>query len=120
MGSLALAQLGAFDLTPTEPPIGTNLDVLLDLPAGLTGILLFGPTARYPVIGPPPMHLYLEVTQMTLVPVALRGSSRLPLPIPADPSLRNLDLCFQLAVVPDPLMPAPALALPPGRRAIIR
>lgn len=113
-------QLGSCDATPLDPPIGGNLALLADLPPNLTGIWFFGATAYYPTIGPRPFHFYMDVVRIMLVPGTVRGNARINIPIPNDPPLRGADLFFQMAVVPDLQFDAPPIALPPGRRIVIR
>jgi hypothetical protein len=116
----AAAQLGSIDAAPLNPVIGGNLALSANLPPSLSGLWFFGATARPPTIGPRPFHFYVDLGTLVLMTTPVRLSVTTNVPVPNDPALRGADLFFQMAVVPDPSFDAPPLALPPGRRVVIR
>jgi hypothetical protein len=119
-GALAAPQLGSMEVAPLDPQIGTSMRWSVDLPAQLSGVWLLGMTARRPLFGPPPLHLYFDPYVHVSLPWVMRAQAFLTVPVPLDTSLIGGDLTLQLAVVPDPGFAAPWLSLPPGRRFVIR
>jgi hypothetical protein len=112
----SVAHLGSMDVQPRAPRIGTNTTWSVDLPPGLSAFFVVGITDEFPQFLPRPLRFYWLPTTEIVVPVALRGQTSLPVPIPNDTTMVGLDIVVQAAVVPDPGVAAPWIAFPPGRR----
>lgn len=117
---LAQAQLGSFDASPREPPIGTTLTLGVDLPPGLDAWLVFGVTSESVLLLPDGTRFYVDPTAIAIVPGSFSGQGQLAVPLPNDPAFRGLDLFFSAIVFPQSGMVAPASNVPPGRRVRIR
>jgi len=113
---LAAAQLGSMLLLPLQPTLGQQIVMQADLPPGLFGFFAMGPTNLFPVIQPRPMHVYLDLQYTYVFPGIYRLQQTFAFTVPNNPALIESDWVCQMAVLPDPTMTAPPLALPPGRR----
>ncbi len=115
----ATAHLGTFEATPLQPRPGQVLNLTVDLPAGLSGVVLFAPWVEFPRVLPDGSKLYGDPRVLLQLGTPLRNGQSLRIPLPNDPALSGLDLFFHLAVLPDPGVNAPMRSLPPGRRVKI-
>lgn len=118
-GSLPTAQLGVTDLAPTEVGIGQTITLYHALPSGFTGVWLFGLAAdRATVVEG--LRVYINPTTWLIYAGAWRDTGQVPFPVPPISALRQLDLMFQMVVGHDVGVAGPRLAMPPGRRVMIR
>jgi hypothetical protein len=123
-GSLARAQLGSGDVAPRAPSVGGPLDLLADLPPGLSGSWLLGSVSQAPPLVFGEHRWYFDPGSpfpVLTVAAGVRLQQKVRLTIPNDPSLVGTPDWFALlAVVPDAGVAAPRLNLPPGRRFALR
>ncbi len=119
-GTLASPQIGSSAIVPAQPLLGGPLTLQADLPPGFLGIWAMGPTAYFPTIQPPPIHIYMEPSGIVTLPGIYRLQQGLTFGIPNHPGLVGTDWTGQLLVLPDPGVPGPPLALPPGGRFALR
>jgi hypothetical protein len=92
--------IGRTTVTPTDPLVGTFVDLAVDLHPGTTAAWMLGIALPDPITTATPYRFYFDLSTATVLPGLYQLASRLRLPIPATPSLRRATFYLQAVQVP--------------------
>ncbi len=111
--------IGSASVEPSDPPIGSNLSLGVDLRPGTVGVWLIG-AALSPPLSLPPYRFYFDPTAFASIAHAVRGQQTLLVTIPPDPALSGAAFYAGPAVLPEAGTAAPPLTLPRGGRFVVQ
>ncbi len=107
--------IGRSTVTPSDPPLGTFVDLSVDLHVGTAAVWLLGVDVSNPITSATPLRFYVDITSALLLPGLYQLTSRARLPIPNVRSLRGATFYFQPVQVPTQGQPQiPTVYLPVG------
>jgi hypothetical protein len=118
--SLPQAQLGSMSVTPDDGVLGGTITFAADMPAGLVCAFALGGVAAVPPLLPPPLYVYVDLTQYVLLPGLYTGQQSATWTVPSQLVFLGYDLMVQPVVLPLAGQQAPDLQLPPGWRFVLR
>ncbi len=118
--TLPTEQLGTMQMNAPLPTIGGTLDLQVDLPAGLLGLLAIGSRSDPVFEFSSSIRAYLTLGGAALIPGFYRLQQGIQIPIPNNLALLQTEWVCQAIVLPDPGMQAPAMQTPPGARFVLR
>jgi hypothetical protein len=109
--------IGRGAVLPEDPARGGYVDLLLDLHPGTAGVWWIGLSEARPTTTNYPFRYYLNVATGVSLPLVLVGQSRVRLPIPNQPFLKDVEFHAQPVVVPTAgQWYMPPVSLPGGGR----
>lgn len=107
--------IGSAAVTPSDPPVGTYVDLLLDLPPGTVAAWLLGAGIGNPITATTSFRFYIDMSAPIVLPGLHSLLGRVRLPIPNVNALRRRLLYAQPVQVSTQLQPLiPAVHLPVG------
>tara|TARA_R110002072_G_scaffold243682_1_gene402752 strand:- start:76802 stop:78460 length:1659 start_codon:yes stop_codon:yes gene_type:complete len=118
--SLPQAQLGAMEVSPDDPALGSPITFVADLPAGLACVFVLGEVAPIVPLLPSPFFVYVEPLQFVSLAGVYTGQQSTSWSAPNLPQFRGYDLVVQQVVLPLASTQAPSLQLPPGWRFVLQ
>lgn len=118
--SVPAPQLGSVVVTPDDVVPGAPIQLGVDLPTGLVGLVVVGaPAAPVPAL-PAPFWVYVDLTQFVIVPGVFTLQQAYTWNVPNLPQFVGLAFVAQALVLPTAGFAAPWLQLPPGWRFELR
>ncbi|MCA8966479.1 MAG: hypothetical protein KDC48_16480 [Planctomycetes bacterium] len=115
----AAPHLGSMNIQPESVSVGSTVNLVADLPAGLFGVFVLGFTDPFPQLLPAPLHVYTMPSLTFVLPGVYRFQQSYAWAVPNSFAFVGFDLCAQIAVLPDPNVSAPPIHFPPGRRFVL-
>jgi hypothetical protein len=107
--------IGRASVSPRDPPVGTFVDLLVDLHPGTAALWLMSTVIENPITSATPLRFYLDLPAAIVLPGVHVLYSRARLPIPNVRSLRGASFYFQPVQLPTQAQPlVPPLFLPLG------
>lgn len=107
--------IGRAAVTPRDPPVGTYVDLHLDLHPGTAAVWLLGGVLPAPITTSMPLRFYFDLSTSIVLPGVYQLTTRTRLPIPDNPRLVGESFYLQPVQVPLQGQPyVPPVFLPTG------
>src|SRR5690606_15549302 len=107
--------IGRAAVTPHDPPVGTYVDLHLDLHPGTAAVWLLGSVLPAPITTSMPLRFYFDLSTSIVLPGVYQLTTRNRLPIPDNPRLVGESFYLQPVQVPLQGQPyVPPVFLPTG------
>lgn len=87
--------IGRGKVSPLDPPLGTYIDLQVDLHPGTAAVWMLGGVAASPITSAAPFRFYFDLTTAVALPALQQLTSRIRLPIPSTPQLRGASFYLQ-------------------------
>lgn len=119
-GPASATFLGTTEVTPSEPQVGTALQLNTDLPFGIALVWDIAVSYARPGTSTEPVRLYGDPATAIVLPAVVLFQSSLSVPIPNNATLAGLEFYAQGIAVPLNNTWAPAFHLPRGSRVLLK